>query len=430
MVASSGGQACGETVTALLLRGKAEQNGFGGRGSPPRSCYSNEAGSRPREIDWGVLIVRIVHFLASTGEGGDALAALALARGQNLLGHDARIAICHGAKSDSFCERALHNGVAAIDLRTLPNEHTGAFVSRAGRFRQTFASIAPDVLHMHTGTLAIRGADVFGARLVSSTVRVVTVHSPFRWSAESTQARIRWRLAARMLDHVITPSRSSREEQLRAGIADTKVTSLPNAVDLDRHARGRREATRASFGFGPDERVVLFLARIEKQKRPLDALAIFRDVAKRVPNLRMLIVGTGDLENDCRRFIDDAGLASAVVMTGHRTDVPDLMRASDVYLLPTEAESFGLTLVEAMAAGIPVVTSRISPLVDEVVPPDCALFADVGNIGGFANGVVSLLESKDLRRVLSERARKEVRKRYALEIVAQQHIDLYARVAK
>lgn len=373
--------------------------------------------------------MKIVHFLSCTGHGGDALAALALARGQQSLGHEVEIAIGSSGHSALFVERAKKEGIAAREVPDLPLLDNISKSRRVLSFRACMSKLAPDVIHLHTGGLAVRTADIIGARLVPAAARVATIQWPFDWQPGTQLEQQQWRRMSRLLDRVVCPSTVAAEQQVSAGIALQKIAILPNAVDIGRIAAGDRSAPRREFGIAPSDVLVLFLARIEAQKRPMDAVKAFHRASKDVPQARMLIAGTGDLEEQCRQYVEENGLSGRVQFAGYRTDVPDLMRAADIYILPTAGESFGVTLVEAMAAGAAVLTTRIPPIAGEVVPEDCALFAPLGDVEEFAGAMSRCFASVEFRRTLSENARRAARERYALNVCAERHIALYCSVA-
>lgn len=373
--------------------------------------------------------MKIVHFLSCTGHGGDALAALALARGQQALGHEVEIAIGASSHSALFVERSQKEDVAAREVADLPLLDNISKTRRIASFRACIGRLAPDIVHLHTGGLAVRTADVVGARLVPAAARVATIQWPFDWQPGSQTEQRQWRRISRLLDRVICPSSVSSRQQIAAGLPARKVATLPNAVDIGQVAAGDREGPRKEFGIGPDQMLVLFLARIEAQKRPMDALKAFSIASQGAPQARMVVAGTGDMEPECREYVERAGLGERVCFLGYRTDVADLMRAADIYILPTAGESFGVTLVEAMAAGAALLTTRIAPIAGEVVPENCALFAPLGDVEEFARAMSRCLHSPELRRTLGENARKAARERYALNVCAERHIALYSAIA-
>lgn len=382
---------------------------------------------------------RIIHFASCTGHGGDALHILALAHGQRELGYDARILIGAADYSKLFVERAQRLDVPCEEVEELPLLDPPAGpaaraiqapkLKRIAAFRSVVAPYHPDVIHLHTGGLAVRAAEVYGARLVPCKVRVGTIQWPFPWPEGSEKEQARWRGVARHLDHVICPSSIASRQQTDIGLPADKVSALPNATNVALMQQGDPGAIRRDLGIGERDPIVLFLARVEAQKRPLDAIGSFIRIAGDFPNARMLVAGTGDLEGECRRITEEAGLADRVHHLGYRTDVADLMQAADIYILPTAGESFGITLVEAMAAKCAVITSRIPPLYGEVVPEDCGLFADVGDVAGFARALRSLLADPALRERMACQGARIAQDKFSTVAVARKHMELYERLA-
>jgi glycosyltransferase involved in cell wall biosynthesis len=371
--------------------------------------------------------LNIVHFLSCEGPWGDATAALSLACHQRRMGLDVRVLIGTSPYSQQFVQRAMSENVPAAEVRNLPLQQNGRGLSRLLLFRAELTRHRPDVLHFHERGLYMRSADVVGTRMVSAAVRVATIQYPHPWPDHMIQERRKWARVASLLDAVVCPSSFSKAQQLEAGLPEKLLTVIPNAVNIDRILEGEGSQVRRELGMADEDPLVLFLARLDMQKCPLDALWAFERVAGRFPRAHMAVVGAGELEEDCREFAHQSEFSDRIHVLGYRTDVPDWMQAADIYILPTVAESFGNTLVEAMAARAAVVTSRIPPLVGEVVPEVAGLFAPVGDVGAFARALEDLLSNPAERKRMAEAGYRASLERFSGETVARDHLELYTR---
>ena len=136
---------------------------------------------------------------------------------------------------------------------------------------------------------------------------------------------------------------------------------LPNGVDAAAFAfdPARRETMRASFGFLPEHRVLGHVGRFNQQKNHGYLLEIFAALAARCPEARLLLVGTGPLEEEVRRKAETLGLTDKVVFAGLRRDTAACYDAMDAFLLPSLFEGLPVTMVEAQAAGLPCYVSDV-----------------------------------------------------------------------
>ena len=151
---------------------------------------------------------------------------------------------------------------------------------------------------------------------------------------------------------------------------DTRWRVLFCGIDLRPFAApAERAAVRAEFGFPPGAWIVTMTGRLEKSKNHAFFLEIARDLAQRDSKIRFLVIGDGTLREKLTKSAAGAGLREQVRFAGFRNDVPRLLKASDLFLFPSQFEGLGLALIEAQAAGLPCVFSDVLPAEAGVVKP-------------------------------------------------------------
>lgn len=200
----------------------------------------------------------------------------------------------------------------------------------------------------------------------------------------------------------------------------SRITVIPNAVDVQAFApdRTKGDATRAALGLGPDVLVVTCVGRMTPQKGQDLLLRAFVDVKQAVPKSRLLLVGDGAHRREYEELARELGLGDTLRFLGIRTDVPSILRASDLLVLPSRHEGFGLVLAEAMASGTPVVAARISPITEIVRDRETGVLFDPGSVTGLTRALTTLLQDSDLRLAMSVRARANAVARFsAVEMV-------------
>jgi glycosyltransferase involved in cell wall biosynthesis len=174
--------------------------------------------------------------------------------------------------------------------------------------------------------------------------------------------------------------------------------------------------------------VVLHVGRFAEQKNHLGVLAVFRGVLREVPAARLLLVGDGLLRPLVEDRIKGEGLGHAVRLLGVRGDVSYLMKQSDVFLFPSLHEGFGVVALEANAAGLPVVGSRIPGLLEAVVPEETALLHEVADLDSLTASVVRLLRDPGLSRRLAQAGRDRARRLFSQQASAARLRECYATV--
>ena len=178
----------------------------------------------------------------------------------------------------------------------------------------------------------------------------------------------------------IAPSTIAAEYMFGKGcIAKKEAYLLHNAVDLDvyQFSKEDREKVRKSFGILDDEIVIGHVGRFNQQKNHLFLLGVFRDFLKKHPNSKLMLVGTGELENEIQNRIKELDIVNQVILLGVRSDIAQLLSAFDVFLFPSIYEGMPNTVIEAQAAGLPcVVSDKITP---EVKISKLVLFESLSN---------------------------------------------------
>jgi glycosyltransferase involved in cell wall biosynthesis len=252
-----------------------------------------------------------------------------------------------------------------------------------------------------------------------------TLHSPYDTVPPGSERALAWASAVEHLLHaIVCPSEHARQKQIRNGVPAERVRTIRNGIDTSRCAGGDGQAARRLLGVELETPLLVFTSRLDRQKRPLDALTVFRNVAAEFPSLHLVYVGTGEQEETVRECAAKAGLSDRVHLMGFRSDIPDWLAAATIWILPTEAESFSLSVLEALAAGCPIL-STLCPGNNEVLRDgDNSLLTAVGDTEAQTRALRRLLADADVRKTLGEAARRAA-ERFRLESMIESYADLY-----
>jgi glycosyltransferase involved in cell wall biosynthesis len=279
------------------------------------------------------------------------------------------------------------------------------------RLRAYMAANDIDVVHTHSSKAGILGR--LAAHLAGVPLVVHTVHG---WSFNETQSSTRRRayialekLAASVTDRIVVVSSKNREKGLSLGIGRSdQYEVVHSGIDVRafREAETERESVRRSLGFGPEHVVVGTLACLKPQKAPLDFVRAAAGAHSRDDRLRFFIAGDGPLRPAVEAEIERLGLSGIVRPLGWRRDVVDLFHAMDVFLLTSLFEGLPRSVLQAMAAGVPVVATEVDGTPEVVLHHETGLLVPPARPDAASAAVLELAGDATLRDRLVGQARR------------------------
>jgi D-inositol-3-phosphate glycosyltransferase len=224
---------------------------------------------------------------------------------------------------------------------------------------------------------------------------------------------------------------------LALGVPPERVVRIPMGVDTDRFrpaAPGERAALRARLGLPADRTVFAFVGRLSRAKGLPMLARLWPGVVARHPDAHLLLVGSGegsfdDCEAEVRAIAAEAGVADRLTITGRTDDVPPWLRAADAFLFPSDREGFGLVLLEAMAAGLSIVSTAVGAAPGLVADPAHGRVVPPGDGGAFAAAIDDLCARRADWPAMGAAARTAVVEGYGLDAVAARYAGLLRRVA-
>jgi glycosyltransferase involved in cell wall biosynthesis len=277
----------------------------------------------------------------------------------------------------------------------------------------------PHIVHVNSAKASALGR--LAASLARVPIRVYTVHGwAFRAHGWPASALYRW--AERLLRPLTTVTVCVADSERRAGLAahtckERTTVVIRNGVDPGNFRAGEAHSGRPR------------LVTVGRLQAPKDAVTLVRALAAlRGRPFEAVFVGDGPdrpaVEEEVRRL----GLEPAVELLGERDDVPELLGTADVFVLSSHSEGLPLSILEAMAAGLPVVASNVGGVSEVVVDGDTGLLVPPGDAQSLAAAIERLLEDPPLCRRLGEAGQNRVAEHFDLAAVQQAHLDLYRRV--
>jgi glycosyltransferase involved in cell wall biosynthesis len=306
------------------------------------------------------------------------------------------------------------------------------YPSALRRVRRHLTAVRPQVLHTHLGN-----ADLLGG-LAARSLRipaVSTIHAIMGGQGSGTAAGGREYVKARLMAlarrrcdaRVIAVSDGARTSYLETGWdRPERVVTIHNGIALAPRP-GAGKAIRAELGLGSDDFVVATLSAMRPEKAHDVTLAAAERLVDRYPSLRLLVVGDGPGRDAVERAA--AGLGDRVVLAGYRPDVMETLDAVDVLVNPSRSDAFPSSLLEAMAAGVPVVASAVGGIPEIVDDGITGLLIDAPpRAEAVADAIARLAEDPDLRRRFGAAAEDRFERHFAARHWADRLRELYEEV--
>ncbi len=340
------------------------------------------------------------------------------------------------SRLDRFVENLVFHEVAT---RSYPLLDDGAYtLSLASKIVEVSRYEGLDLLHVHYAVPHATSAYLARQILGPGSPRIVTtLHGTDITLVGSDPSFLPiTRFSIMESDGVTTPS-----SYLRAATYDrldvpptVGIEVIPNFVDTDRYAPGPRRPLDELVGSavlpagGPERPAVLVhVSNFRPLKKVDDVVRIFAEV-QRVRPAVLLLVGDGPERSRVEALARQLGLHHAVVFVGKMLSFVELLRASDVFLMPSESESFGLAALEALSCGVPVVASDVGGIPEVVTDGEVGYLARVGDVAVMADRVLRILGDADLRARLSHAGRARALAHFGLQPAIDRYEAHYRRV--
>ncbi|UBV43615.1 N-acetyl-alpha-D-glucosaminyl L-malate synthase BshA [Deinococcus taeanensis] len=285
-----------------------------------------------------------------------------------------------------------------------------------------------DLSHAHYAiphaTAAIHARAITGRTRVMTTlhgtdVTLVGLEPAFRSTT---------RHAIERSDHVTAVSRYLAEHTLEVFGVDRDIEVIHNFVDSDRFVRVTDPTIRARFAH-PDEALLVHVSNFRPVKRAADVVQVFARVAAEIP-ARLLMIGDGPEKPRAVELAQQLGVIGRTHFLGSFPDVETVLGISDLFLLPSQQESFGLAALEAMSCEVPVVAARAGGIPEVVQDGVTGFLADVGDVDRMADASLSILRNRDLYQLMGQAGRQAAVETFHPSRIVPKYLAAYERTVR
>lgn len=223
-------------------------------------------------------------------------------------------------------------------------------------------------------------------------------------------------------DAVTAVSKSLKEDTLRLFDIKNDISVVPNFIDLDKYKHSFTDCQRAMMA-SDDEKIITHISNLRKVKRVQDVITVFYNVQKEMP-AKLMLVGEGPEREKMEWRCQQLGITDKVVFFGKSNEIDKILCFSDLFLLPSESESFGLAALEAMASGVPVISSNTGGIPEVNKQGVSGFLSDVGDVDDMTKNALHILSDKNRLNTFKNNARKESL-HYDLHKIVPQYEAIY-----
>jgi len=229
-------------------------------------------------------------------------------------------------------------------------------------------------------------------------------------------------------DGVTAVSRFLKEKTLTNYSIEKEISVIPNFVDTDVYKKASINDCAFRKHIAPNgEKILVHTSNFRPIKRVTDAIRIFNIVQKEVPS-KLLLVGDGPDRSECERVTRELNLTDSVKFLGKQDGLVEILSSSDVFLIPSQSESFGLAALEAMSCGVPVVSSSVGGLPELVKHNESGFIAEIGDVERMAKYTLDLLTNDKKYEMFSQNARNRTLNNFDKSIVVPMYEQHYKNI--
>jgi glycosyltransferase involved in cell wall biosynthesis len=334
--------------------------------------------------------------------------------------------------SDQLEKRGIHSHIISLTNGVLIDEANqrgietmaldkkeGFQLSTVFRIRKILKDRGVNLVHTHNLSPLVHGTL---AAALTGTPTVNTRHGP---DPQSTYGFI-WN----MNDTIVAVSDHARRELVKYNhVNPEKIRVILNGIDLSPYSTPdpTTNLLRAEFQIPSDTKIVGNFSRLEPEKDHKTLLRAFRILMDRGVNARLVIAGGGKLESELKQLTEDLNLTRDVHFLGFRKGIPDLLRCLDLYVVSSTLEGLSLSLLQAMAAGLPVVATNTGGNPEVVVEGETGYIVECGDPAALATAVVRVLDP-EVGEPMGRKAKDNAHRLFGLDRMVESYVSLYEEV--
>ena len=279
-----------------------------------------------------------------------------------------------------------------------------------------------DILHTHDNSTLLYGT--LAAKLAGVKTLINTEHGGVYF--ESKRKKLINKALWKLNNKVTCVSQDIENDLIKMGLNRGKTLVIQNGIDLEPFKNEiNKPDIRKKLGFNDSDFIVCTVGRLSKEKNHKLFIEMAVAVSAVLNNAKFLIIGDGSLKEELMAYARSRSIAEKIIFAGQRNDIPELLKATDCFVLTSDYESFGLVLLEAMAAGTPVVTTNAGGIEEIVISGKTGLVVQKNDVQGLSSSIIRLANNPIEREMLAKEASSLVGNRYSIDKMIYAYQELY-----
>jgi len=366
--------------------------------------------------------MKIVHVISTCGAGGAQVFVKELIKQLKFIGHDVELWVMSRViDTDLVNEQVLNFEklfISELNSYDIPVKFLNKrlhkdWIKTTRNLREQYYRFKPEIVHAHLESVTFHVVKAFSSKTnIVQTIHSSVIHYPFLQKMYLQKSISRYVAISNKVRSILINSLNLKPE---------KIVTIYNGIDLNKFKINRKNNT--------EVKKIISIGRLTKAK---DYPNLFKAVDKLIQKLNnqniplpsVNIVGTGEMENELKALTKKMNLDHMVSFLGVRQDIPELLKESDIYVMSSEWEGLSISLIEALASGIPIVATNAGSNNEVIENNVSGIIVPIKNSEALAEGMYNLIINKDLRDRLSKEAVKRS-KLFSIENCAKKHLEMY-----
>ena len=371
--------------------------------------------------------IKILYVITSSGVGGAEKVLYDTATGLNDNQYD--ISVCSLKNKGEIASALERRGIEVYGLHMGDGERFTGWLSSIVALLRLFLCLMkkkPTIVHsflFRANILARIAGYLTGVPIVISSVRVMGGEKKYFHYVE--------RITSFMVDHYVAVSESVRTYTIdKSRISDKKMSVIYNGVNVKDQNDSRERHAKIPFKIGNEDRILMTSGRLHEQKGHHYLIHAVSKVRKEFPKVKLLVIGEGEEENNLKKLVQSLDLTNVVIFTGLRSDIEGILHMAEIFILSSLWEGLPNALLEAMAAGKPVVATEVGGIPELLVHEETGILIPPADTDALAIAVMDLLRNKLKAKDMGEAGRIRADKHFGIYKMIEKTEKLYQELLK
>lgn len=373
------------------------------------------------EVNGVILVIRLTYVLNIFGAG--AVPNILLDLIPELEGYDINIVSLQDIdKENDYMVKKCHD--KGIKLETLKLKRK-QLIKSYFYLKDYFQRNKPDIIHSHLGR-----SDILSALCKPDDSKLITTFHNVRKNYNNIIKLMYW-FTDNMVNCRLSVSKAVKYSWYDQWYLNSDNVVIYNPVNSDRiENSGSVDLLKKEFNINPNDKVILTIGRLIEQKGHIYLIEAMNKICQYKSNVKLIIAGEGKLDQYLEDEIKKRSLEDNIFLVGFRSDIPELLYLTDLFVFPSLWEGLGLAVLEAMLSRVPVIASDIPALREYIENGKNGYLVDYNDVDKMAERIIELLEDRQLRTEFAESGYKLVKELFAVDKIAKQYDALYKEVLK